>query len=140
MTALTIRQIVTLFVAFACLSRPLFADTSDSNLPNIVILATGGTIAGSGNTSTTTVGYKAATVAVEQLINAVPELKKISNPRGEQILQLASQNITNEDWLKLAKRINELEQQSDVDGIVITHGTDTLEDTAYVLDVTASGR
>jgi L-asparaginase len=86
------------------------------------------------------VGYKAATVAVEQLINAVPELKKISNPRGEQILQLASQNITNEDWLKLAKRINELEQQSDVDGIVITHGTDTLEETAYFLDLTVKGK
>jgi L-asparaginase len=139
MTTMTVRSIVTLLVAFASISRPLLADAPGDNLPNIVILATGGTIAGSGNTSTTTVGYKAATVAVEQLINAVPELKKISKPRGEQILQLASQNITNEDWLKLAKRINELEQQSDVDGIVITHGTDTLEETAYFLDLTVKG-
>jgi L-asparaginase len=120
--------------------RVLFAaDATDTKLPNIVILATGGTIAGSGKSSTTTVGYQAATVAVEQLIQAVPELKKISNPRGEQVLQLASQNITNDDWLKLAKRINELEQQSDVDGIVITHGTDTLEETAYFLDLTTKG-
>jgi L-asparaginase len=139
MTSMTIRTVVTLILAIAGASRPFSARASDNPLPTIVILATGGTIAGSGKTSTTTVGYKAATVAVEQLIEAVPELKKISSPRGEQILQLASQNITNEDWLKLAKRVNELEKEADVDGIVITHGTDTLEETAYFLDLTVKG-
>ena len=84
MTSMTIRTVVTLILAIAGASRPFSARASDNPLPNIVILATGGTIAGSGKTSTTTVGYKAATVAVEQLIEAVPELKKISSPRGEQ--------------------------------------------------------
>jgi L-asparaginase len=110
-------------------------DTTRQNLPNVVIIATGGTIAGSGSNSTTTVGYKAATVPVQALIDAMPELKKIATIRGEQLFQIASQNMTNDHWLKLAKRVNELLQQPDVDGIVITHGTDTLEETAYFLNL-----
>ena len=110
-------------------------DITAQNLPKVVIIATGGTIAGSGSSSTTTVGYKAATVPVDALINAVPELNKIAAVRGEQLFQIASQNMTNDHWLKLAKRVNELLQQSDVDGVVITHGTDTLEETAYFLNL-----
>src|SRR6201984_3544103 len=107
-------------------------DAPGQALPNVVILATGGTIAGSGATSTTTVGYKAATVPVQALIDAVPELKKIATVRGEQIFQIASQNMTNEYWLKLAKRVNQLFQQPDLDGILVTHGTDKLVQTAYL--------
>ncbi|MET3133516.1 L-asparaginase [Oxalobacteraceae bacterium GrIS 1.11] len=121
-------------------SAPVMAEDAPAPLPNIVILATGGTIAGSGATSTTTVGYTSATVGVERLIAAVPELKKVANVRGEQVFQIASESLTNAHWLKLAKRVNVLLAQPDVDGIVITHGTDTIEETAYFLDLTVKSR
>ncbi|AGK55908.1 type II asparaginase [Bacillus sp. 1NLA3E] len=104
-------------------------------LPNISILATGGTIAGTGSSSTETTGYKSGDLAIDTLIKAVPETKEIANITGEQIVKVDSTDITNEILLKLGKRINELLASKDVDGIVVTHGTDTLEETAYFLDL-----
>ena len=111
-----------------------------AKLPNVTILATGGTIAGTGATSTTTVGYTAATVGVQSLIAAVPEISRIANVTGEQVFQIASENISDAQWLQLAKRVNVLLAQPNVDGIVITHGTDTLEETAYFLHLTVKSK
>ena len=85
-------------------------------------------------------GYQSATVGVDRLIEAVPELKKVANVKGEQVFQIASENMNNDYWLKLAKRVNELLAQNDVDGIVITHGTDTIEETGYFLNLVVKSR
>lgn len=110
----------------------LLFTVSVNALPNIVILATGGTIAGSAETNVQS-GYQSGQVGVDILINAVPQLKDIANVTGEQISNIGSQDMSDEVWLKLAEKCNELLARSDVDGIVITHGTDTMEETAYFL-------
>lgn len=124
----------------AALALATQAAFAADKLPNIRILATGGTIAGSGAQSTTTVGYTAATVGVQKLIEAVPEMKTVANVSGEQVFQIASENMSNDHWLKLARRVNELLAQDDVDGVVITHGTDTLEETSYFLNLTVKSK
>ena len=126
-----------LSLGFAALDT---AAREPGKLANVVILATGGTIAGTGASSTATVGYTSATVGVARLIEAVPELKAAANVKGEQVFQIASENMNNDYWLKLAKRVNELLKQDDVDGIVITHGTDTIEETAYFLNLVVKSR
>lgn len=101
--------------------------------PKVAILATGGTIAGSTDSKLATTGYTAGVLGVDVLINAVPEIKQIADVWGEQIANVDSSNMNDEIWLKLAKRCNELLKQ--VDGIVITHGTDTMEETAFFLNL-----
>jgi len=123
------------FVICALFLAPAYAREDSVRLANVVILATGGTIAGTGATTTQTTGYTAATVPVQRLLDAVPELKKVASVKGEQIFQIASENMSDDHWLKLAKRVNELLAQPDVDGVVITHGTDTIEESAYFLNL-----
>ncbi len=104
------------------------------NLKNITILATGGTIAGRG-LAADQANYDPAKISATELMNSVEGINKLANLKAEQVLSIGSQNIEDKDWLKIAKRTNELLQQDDVDGVVITHGTDTLEETAYFLNL-----
>ena len=111
--------------------------TSTSDLPRVVVLSTGGTIAGRGNSSTSLSEYKAGEVLGEQLVEAVPEIRQYAEVRVEQIVNIGSTNLGISHWLQLARRIDEIfMSEPDVAGVVITHGTNTMEETAYFLHLT----
>ena len=132
-------MLVVLIVAAASASAQTATAAAKGPLPNIVVLATGGTIAGAA-ASDVQAGYTSGQVGVEQLLAAVPQAKKLANLRGEQISNIGSQDMNDEVWLKLARRINELTAMNDVNGIVITHGTDTIEETAYFLNLVVKSK
>ncbi|HVN86801.1 MAG TPA: type II asparaginase [Candidatus Binatia bacterium] len=109
----------------------LLAASAATAKPKVMILATGGTIAGA-QASTIEAGYKSGTFSVDDLIKAVPHLGDLADISGEQVANIGSQTMNHEVWLKLAARINAV-LKGDTDGVVVTHGTDTMEETAYFL-------
>jgi L-asparaginase len=126
-------RICTLFIVFLFVGS--YEDAvAQGKKPNIVILATGGTIAGAAATGTQS-AYTSGAVTIDAMLNAVPGIKDPANIKGEQVANVGSQDMSFAIMLTVAKRINELLPTSDADGIVVTHGTDTMEETAYFLNL-----
>lgn len=106
------------------------------NKPTIFILATGGTIAGVADSNNKDMGYEAGVLPINLLIKPIMHISDVVNIEYEQIVNIDSSNMTNDILLKLAKRINVLSSESHIDGIVVTHGTDTMEESALFLHLT----
>jgi L-asparaginase len=104
-----------------------------ANLPRILVLATGGTIAGQADPRATG-AYKSGQVTAEQLVQSVPGLDKLASLNAEQISSIGSQDMNDKVWFALARRIQQAVDKNEADGVVVTHGTDTLEETAFFLD------
>ncbi|WP_432713818.1 type II asparaginase [Pedobacter sp.] len=120
-----------LFLFLLLISIALFAQ----KLPRIKILATGGTIAGRGASADRS-AYTSGELPIKDLIAAVPGIDKLATITGEQISNVGSQDMTVAIWMKLNQRINDIYKNNEADGVVITHGTDTQEETAYFLSLT----
>ena len=127
------KRIVVVVLLLVGLVSPCAAQTAK---PTVWILATGGTIAGQGGSATDLSNYKPGALLGEALVNAVPQIKDIAKIEVEQIANVNSSDLTLENWLTLAKTINKLFADPAVAGVVITHGTNTIEETAYFLNLT----
>lgn len=102
---------------------------------NIIIIGTGGTIAGTGEAGKT-VSYRTGQIEVDKLISGIEDLESLANVSTKELLSIDSCDMTVRDWLHLANYINEMSSDNEVDGFVVTHGTDTLEETAFFLNLT----
>ncbi|MGV2292504.1 asparaginase [Trinickia sp. YCB016] len=125
-----------------CATQALAADANSAQqasvagqqkqLPRIIVLATGGTISGTAD-ARSAIGYNSGERTGKQLIKDVPGIEKFATITAEQISNVGSQDMSDKIWFQLAKRINEIFDRGEADGVVITHGTDTMEETAFFL-------
>ena len=127
--------ITSAFTLACCVASSAMAQDS---LPNVTVFATGGTIAGSSASSTDTTDYSSGEIGVDQLLDAVPQLADVAQINGEQVANTGSYNVSQDILMSLHAAISEA-FAGDTDGAVITHGTDTMEETGFFLDLTLDG-
>jgi L-asparaginase len=127
------KRIISILVSLLVLAQV------QAQLPRVIILATGGTIAGAGKSSDRA-GYTAGKIPIDDLIGSIPTVKKVADITGEQIASVGSQDMTTDIWKKLAVRANEIFAKNEADAIVVTHGTDTQEETGYFLDLLVNSK
>ena len=132
---------LTLFISMTMCASTLSAQeksmetvSQSSARPRVLLLATGGTIAGSAD-SRGVGAYNSGAVSAQQLIDAVPGLSSLAQLSSDQVAKVGSQDMTDDIWMKLAKRAQHELDEGNVDAVVITHGTDTMEETAFFLDL-----
>src|SRR3954464_6165416 len=107
---------------------------SPDSPPRLRLLATGGTIAGA-QASRDARGYKAAAFSMDALLAAVPQIASLAQIEVEQVAAIGSQDMDDATWLTLATRTQAAVDAAEVAGVVITHGTDTMEETAFFLNL-----
>jgi L-asparaginase len=118
-------------------SRANAQTEASRELPLVWVLSTGGTISAQGATSTSLAEYKSGALLGEQLVAGVPEIKQVASVKVEQIVNVSSTDVTIANWLTIANRINAIfRDDPKAAGVVVTHGTNTLEETAYFLNLT----
>ncbi len=130
------KELVLLGAVFLAVGFFHIGTAEASKCPRVIVLATGGTIAGSEFPEAGRTGYKAGVLSVANLLDGIPELREIADVKGEQLCNIDSKDMTDEIWLCLAARVNEIFAADEADAVVIPHGTDTMEETAYFLSLT----
>ena len=125
-------------VLLTCILGGVAAVHAATDLPMVRVIATGGTIAGA-QASAQDYGYKSGAYDVNTLIGAVPNLDKLAEITGEQVVNIGSQDMSDEVWLKVPKSVAAAQADKNVDAVVIMHGTDTLEETSYFLSLVTQG-
>ena len=130
-----------LATALALPAQSSDAPKQNSRLPRVLVIATGGTIAGVQDAPGSLGSYRAGTLTAEQIIASVPELTRFAQIETEQFSNVPSSSITPAQWLALSKRVEKvLKDRDDLAGVVITHGTDRLEETAFFLYLTVRSK
>jgi L-asparaginase len=128
--------VTVLSFAIACGCPSISLAQNQNLLPKVRVVATGGTIAGEQAEPGTLGGYEIKK-GVNEIVSSIPNVQRYADVETEQFSNVSSPNITPEHWLNLAQRINELfTQRPDLSGIVVTHGTSRLEETAFFLYLT----
>lgn len=123
-------------IVFAWIGLSHMHTVSAASRPRVLVLATGGTIAGSAASPEDVTGYRSGAIGIGELLSAVPEIGSFADAKGEQLCNIDSKDMTDEILIRLAARVNEILTGNETDGIVITHGTDTMEETAFFLSLT----